>query len=84
MNQNNIDKIKLLYKNCNDNLTSFFSNLNKKRNKVLKEDFNNIKLKTCYFSFLKGSSIQALYNILNNINEYPLYKDRRLKNFQKF
>lgn len=78
--QNEIEEIKKLYYETK-NLKGFFSNLNKKRNANLKHFFNDIKTKTCYFSFLKGSSTQTIYNILNNITDYPVYNDGRIKNF---
>lgn len=78
--KNEIEEIKKLYYETK-NLTAFFSNLNKKRNASLKSFFNDVKNKTCYFSFLKGSSIQTIYNILNNITDYQVYNDGRIKNF---
>lgn len=75
-----IDEIKKLYYDSK-NLISFFSLLHTKKNVKLKKSFNDIKNKTCYFSTLKGSSIQALYNILHDIDTYQTYSDGRIENF---
>lgn len=80
---NEIEQIINLYNNCK-NLNSFFSILNKRSNANLKNKFNEVKLKTCYFHNVNdaNSCSQALYNILHNISEISLYKDGGIKIFK--
>lgn len=78
--KNEIDEIKKIYYSSK-NLSSFFSLLHTKKNINLKKVFDDIKNKTCYFSTLKGSSIQTIYNILHDIDTYQTYSDGRIENF---
>ena len=78
--KNEIDEIKKIYYSSK-NLSSFFSLLHTKKNVKLKKVFDDIKNKTCYFSTLKGSSIQTIYIILHDIDTYQTYSDGRIENF---
>lgn len=65
------------------NLTSFFSALTiSPKNKMLKEEFDDVFKKTVYFKDIKKARQQTLYNIMHDINEYPTYSDGGLKIFK--
>lgn len=71
-----------LYNNSNKNFTAFLYKL--KQDKYLLNEFDLIKKQTCYFLNIRNVNIQTLYNILNNIKNFPTYKDGGIKIFKNF